>query len=127
METHFNPLYESSKIQPKFPNGEMSPDISFLWNLFSKELGWGASIESRIIFDFLINAREFSKEKVILDAGAGHQRYKPFFDTSIYISQEHPAGIEFKKMQGIEYDLISPLDEIIPLKKDSISTLFALQ
>ena len=46
-----------------------------------------------------------------------------FFDTSIYISQEHPSGIEFKKMQGIEYDLIAPLDGLIPLKSDSIASV----
>lgn len=123
MNNKFSPLHQGNRIVPNYPSEKMSLDIKYLWEHFSKTLNWGGSLESRITFEFLINAREFSKGRVILDAGAGHQRYKPFFDTSIYISQEHPSGIEFKKMQGIEYDLISPLDGQIPLKSDSIASV----
>lgn len=121
MNENFSPLFQGKKIIPRYPSEEMPKDIKDLWEFFSKELKWGGSIEARATFEFLINARKFCTGRVILDAGAGHQRYKPFFDTSIYLSQEHPSGIEFKKMQGIEYDLISPLDELIPLQNDSIA------
>jgi len=47
-------------------------------------------------------------------------RYKPFFSNCIYLSQEHPAGIELKKMESLKYDLISPIDECIPLRNDSV-------
>ena len=100
MNNKFSPLHQGNRIVPNYPSEKMSLDIKYLWEHFSKTLNWGGSLESRITFEFLINAREFSKGRVILDAGAGHQRYKPFFDTSIYLSQEHPSGIEFKKMQG---------------------------
>jgi len=123
MNKEFSPLHQGNKIVPNHPSEKMPLDIKNLWEHFSKTLNWGGSIESRTTFEFLINAREFSKGRVILDAGAGHQRYKPFFDTAIYISQEHPSGIEFKKMQGIEYDLIAPLDRLIPLKSDSIASV----
>ena len=53
---------------------------------------------------------------MILDAGAGHQRYKPFFERSLYLTQEYAAGIDFKGMNSIPYDFISPLDKKIPLK-----------
>jgi SAM-dependent methyltransferase len=123
MNNNFNPLCSDSRYVPSFPNPEMSLEAKELWNYFSTTLEWGESIHSRATFDFLINAKEFAKGDVILDAGAGHQRYKPFFNTSVYLSQEHPAGIIFKGMQGILYDLISPLDEKIPLKDNSISTI----
>ena len=124
MNNIFNPLLcNDSRYIPSFPNSQMSLEIKELWDYFRTTLEWGESIHSRVTFDFLINAKEFSRGDVILDAGAGHQRYKPFFDTSLYISQEHPAGIEFKKMQGMSYDLISPIDEKIPLKDNSISTI----
>lgn len=52
-------------------------------------------------------------------------RYKPFFENCIYLSQEHPAGIEFKKMQGLNYDLISPLDVRIPLNNDCVDGIIS--
>jgi hypothetical protein len=43
----------------------------------------------------------------MLDAGAGHQRFKEFFSDPIYVSLEHPAGIKHKSMEHLHYDLIS--------------------
>jgi len=93
-----------------------------LRHYFTKGLGWGwfRQYQSQLVFNFLIEAADFCKGGVILDAGAGHQRYKPFFENCLYISQEHPAGIKAKNMQQIQYDLISPIDKLIPLKNNSI-------
>lgn len=121
MNNDFTPLYSGERIIPHYPNDEMPPDICELWDYFSIRLGWRNLIHSRITFDFLVNARSFSVGRAILDAGAGHQRYRPFFDTAIYLSQEHPAGIEFKQMQGVSYDFISPIDERIPVKDESLA------
>lgn len=87
---------------------------------FYRDLKWGRGYQSRIVFDFLLSAASHCKGGVILDAGAGHQRYKPFFEECLYLSQEHTAGIEFKNMTEMDYDLISPLDEKIPLANDCI-------
>ena len=87
---------------------------------FQKDLNWGNSYESQIVFDFLTDAAEFCKNGVILDAGAGHQRYKPFFEKSLYLTQEHMSGVELKNMHSVDYDLVSPLDEKIPLKDDCL-------
>jgi SAM-dependent methyltransferase len=86
-------------------------------------MGWGYQAES--VFNFLLDASIFVKNGVILDAGAGHQRYKPFFSDSIYITQEHSAGIEFKKMNNLEYDLISPIDKKIPLKDECLDGILS--
>ncbi len=121
MPEPFAPLHAGPRIVPTHPHDGMSPQAAALWEYFSTELRWGTGIVARLTFDFLISAQQFSRGRPILDAGAGHQRFRPFFDECIYLSQEHPAGIEFKNMQGIAYDLVSPLDEHIPLKSDSIA------
>lgn len=121
MNDDFTPLYSGERFSPHHPYADMPPDIRELWDYFSVRLGWRNLITSRIAFDFLINARAFAAGRTILDAGAGHQRYKPFFDNAVYLTQEHPAGIEFKQMQGVSYDFISPIDEHIPIRDDSIA------
>lgn len=95
---------------------------STLKEYFSRELGfkWRRQYQSQAVFELLIAAGEFCKNGVILDAGAGRQRYKPFFEESIYITQEHHSGIELKNMRDIEYDFISPIDEKIPLKDECL-------
>lgn len=98
---------------------------SNLRNYFSKELGWGWGHQARTVFYFLIKVRQFVKNGVILDAGAGNQRYKEFFNNCIHITQEHSAGIELKHMQQIKYDLTSPLDERIPLKNNSVDGILS--
>lgn len=65
------------------------------------------------------------KGGVVLDAGAGELRFKPFFEDSIYISQEHTAGIRLKGMEAAEYDFVSPLDEKVPLKDDCVDGIIS--
>lgn len=121
MTEPFVPLHAGPRIVPTHPYEGMSARTTALWEYFSKELRWGTGIVARLTFDFMISAQQFSLGRPILDAGAGHQRFRPFFDECVYLSQEHPAGIAFKQMQAIEYDLVSPLDERIPLKDASIA------
>jgi len=95
---------------------------SELKKYFIKDLGWGwfRDYQSRKVFEFLVEASRFCENGVVLDAGAGHQRYRPFFDDSLYLSQEHEDGIKFKDMKNIQYDLLNPIDVKIPLKNDCI-------
>jgi len=98
-----------------------------LQHYFSHDLKWGwfRQFESKLTFAFLLDAAKFCENGVILDAGAGHQRYKPFFSRSIYLSQEHHAGIKIKGMKNIEYDLIYPLDKKIPLKDKCLDAVLS--
>jgi SAM-dependent methyltransferase len=60
---------------------------------------------------------------IVLDAGAGHQRYKPFFEKSIYIAQEHPqSGIENKGI--VNFDILCDVKEI-PLENDSVDCVLS--
>lgn len=96
-----------------------------LKSYFIKELGWGWGYQGKKVFQLLCDASRFCNGGVILDAGAGHMRYKPFFDNCIYLSQEHPLGIGFKKMETLEYDLVSPIDKYIPLRSGSVSGIIS--
>lgn len=125
MSDDFAPLYQGERFTTRFPNDAMSPRERALWSYFTDKLGWDSRLHSRVTFDFLVNALDFARGKPVLDAGAGHQRYRPFFDECVYLSQEHPAGIEFKRMQGIEYDLVCPIDEHIPLKDGSLAAIIS--
>ncbi len=80
---------------------------------FREDLRWGGDRQSQIVFDFLCQAADAAEGGVVLDAGAGHQRYKPFFENCLYIAQEHPeAG---KKNKGIvDYDILRDV-KTIPL------------
>ena len=95
--------------------------MKHLKDYFIKELGWSWGYQAKKVFQLLCDASTFCDGGVIIDAGAGHMRYKPFFSNCIYLSQEHPLGIEFKKMGSLKYDLVSPLDKYIPLSNDSVS------
>lgn len=123
MSDTFEPLYSGERFATRFPHDAMSAQEQALWSYFTGQLGWSNTLHSRVTFDFLMNAREFARGMPVLDAGAGHQRYRPFFDECVYLSQEHPAGIEFKQMQGISYDLVCPIDERIPLKDGSLAAI----
>lgn len=83
-------------------------------------MGWGKSSGEKQGFYFYQEAANFLKGGVVLDAGAGQLRFKPFFEKSIYLSQEHKSGIKLKRMDSISYDLINPLDKKIPLKSGCI-------
>jgi SAM-dependent methyltransferase len=118
----FAPLYCGRKFSPIHPSPDMSPKLRELWSYFTDQLRWASHrITSRVTFDFLVNAADFAKNKPILDAGAGHQRYKPFFSECVYFAQEHPEGIAFKQMGEIEYDFGSPIDLRIPVKDRSFA------
>lgn len=99
--------------------------MKHLKDYFIKELGWGWGYQSKKVFQLLCDASIFCDGDVILDAGAGHMRYKLFFSNCIYLSQEHPLGMEFKKMESLEYDLVSPIDKYIPLRNDSVSGILS--
>ena len=99
-------------------------DVEDLKGYFIKNLGWGWDYEARAVFEFLLEAANHCKNGVILDAGAGRKRYKPFFDDSIYISQEHEAGIELKRMKDIEYDIVNDLRGT-PLKDDCLDAVLS--
>jgi SAM-dependent methyltransferase len=124
MNNEFSPIYPAGpRIAPIHPHAAMSPRVAQLWHYFTVTLGWKDAMVSRIAFDSLIAAMQFSRGKPVLDAGAGHKRYQPFFDDCVYLSQEHPAGIAHKNMQGLHYDFVSPIDERIPLKDGSIACI----
>lgn len=93
---------------PKTKNQYFDPDEQVLYENFSLE--WGEGLHARATFEFLIEARNFSKGGTILDAGAGYKRFEPFFREAKYLTLEHPSGIEMKRMQGITYDFVSELD-----------------
>jgi len=98
-------------------------DTRQLRDYFVHELGWGWDYQGKIVFDFLCGAAEESKGGVVLDAGAGHQRYKPFFDEAIYVAQEHPiAGQQNKSIQ--QYDILSYVKRI-PLRDSSVDLVLS--
>ena len=69
------------------------------------------------------DAAEHAKGGVVLDAGAGHQRYRPFFDDAIYVAQEHPiAGRQHKKIA--EYDILSDVKRI-PLQEGCVDLVLS--
>ena len=103
----------------------MISDFKFskLKNYFVKELGWGNLYESRIVFNFLCQAAMECKGGVVLDAGCGFQRYKPFFYESTYLGMEHPkAGLANKGI--IEYDILADAIDI-PIKANSIDLILS--
>lgn len=102
-------------------------NIKTLRDYFIKDMGqgWGKSSGAQQGFRFLLEAASFVKGGVVLDAGAGQQRLKPFFEKSIYITQEHQQGIHLKGMDKIEYDLINSLDEKIPLKDSCLDEILS--
>lgn len=78
---------------------------------FRDTLGWGWNLHARATFAFLMDARRFCAGGTLLDAGAGHRRFEPFFDAAArYLALEHPAGIALKGMEQVPYDIIAPLD-----------------
>jgi SAM-dependent methyltransferase len=93
---------------------------------FVKDLNWGLGYQANKVFQLLSDASSFCDGGVILDAGAGHMRYKPFFENCIYLSQEHPDGIQLKNMGEKKYDLISPLDLCIPLNNDCVDVIISM-
>lgn len=96
---------------------------SELRRYFTKDLRWGESHQTDLVFDFLMEAADFAKGGAVLDAGAGAQRYKPFFHRSHYIAQEHPvAGQQNKGLQV--FDILCDV-RTIPLKDNSVDLVLS--
>jgi SAM-dependent methyltransferase len=90
---------------------------------FREDLRWGWDHQARAVFQFLCRAADAAAGDVILDAGAGHQRYKPFFSRSLYIAQEHPdSGATAKQID--EYDILADV-KIIPLVDESVGAVLS--
>lgn len=59
----------------------------------------------------------------MLDAGAGHQRYRPFFDEALYLAQEHPiSGVQTKNL--LLYDILCDV-KTIPLRDDCVDVVLS--
>ena len=94
-----------------------------LKSYYSKDLGWGWGVQAELVFNFLMRAAKASEGGVIIDAGAGYQRYKPFFYKSIYLAQEHPkAGLVNKKIS--EFDILCDVKSI-PLASNSVDCVLS--
>jgi SAM-dependent methyltransferase len=93
-----------------------------MWSHF-RSIGWGRDPASRHVFDFTVQASRAARGGAILDAGAGHQACKPFFEDSIYIAQEHPlSGAEAKSIRTFDI-LCDAMD--IPLVDDCVRVIFS--
>jgi len=99
-------------------------DEKQLKKYFIRDIKWGWDYQGQAVFQFLVKAAECCRNGVVLDAGAGTMRYKPFFTNAIYISQEHVAGIEKKEMGDIEYDIVQDLTTI-PLKDECLDVVMS--
>jgi len=95
---------------PRTRDQYLNEDERILYDYFVKTLCFGDDLHSRLSFEFLIEVRNFAKGKTVLDAGAGHKRFEPFFKNSNYLSLEHHSGIDMKNMEGISYDFVCELD-----------------
>lgn len=90
---------------------------------FAQDLGWGRGFQQEIVFDFLLEASSLCSGGVLLDAGAGFQRYKPFFSGCHYIAQEHPeAGRNNKGI--VDYDILCDV-RTIPLKDHCVDCVLS--
>jgi SAM-dependent methyltransferase len=97
-----------------------------LQRYFQRDLSWGWSHQARLVFEFLMQVRLECAGGALLDAGAGHQRYRPFFEHELlYLSQEHPEGINHKSMHTVVYDFVAPLDKRIPLRDNSLDGIIS--
>jgi hypothetical protein len=90
---------------------------------YFRSMGWYACPHSEHVFAFLWQAMAEAKGGVVLDAGAGHQAYKPFFSESLYLAQEHPiSGAEAKKLES--YDILCDI-QVIPLVDSSVRLIYS--
>ena len=94
-----------------------------LQEYFSNDLEWGRDFQSRAVFDFLLGSAREAKGGVVLDAGAGYQRYRPFFEESLYLAQEHPvAGARNKDIRT--FDILCDVRRI-PLEDNSVDVVLS--
>lgn len=88
-----------------------------------RRMGWHACPHSEHVFQFLCQAIAESRGGAVLDAGAGHQAYKPFFAESLYLAQEHPiSGAQAKGLAA--YDILCDI-QLIPLVDESIRLIYS--
>jgi len=117
-------MYDDSRDEERTLHGNTPDDgrRDALRAYFSS-LGWGTGVHAGLVFDFLRRAAAASRGGAILDAGAGHQRYRPFFEGSHYIAQEHPvAGAANKGI--VDYDILCDVRRI-PLRDDSVDAVLS--
>lgn len=90
---------------------------------YFRVMGWHACPHSEHVFEFLCKAIAEARGGVVLDAGAGHQAYKPFFSESMYLAQEHPiSGVQAKNL--VAYDILCDI-QVIPLIDDSVRLIYS--
>lgn len=94
-----------------------------LQRYFRENLGWGVDGSANTVFEFLLNVRSKARGGVLLDAGAGFQRYKPFFEDSLYLAQEHPIAGGLNK-HITNYDILCDV-KLIPLKDNSVDCVLS--
>ena len=94
-----------------------------LQQYFKVDLGWGWTYQSRVVFGFLCAAAEAARGGVLLDAGAGYQRYRPFFEEALYLAQEHPdSGAKRKNIK--KYDILCDVRHI-PLSNACVDVVLS--
>lgn len=112
---------ENVKSEP-MPVSE-NAKVHELREYFQNKLGWGWGYEAQKVFYFLLAAKKHAAGGALLDAGAGYQRYKPFFEDCIYLAQEHPiAGVQNKGIK--EYDILCDCRQI-PLADDCVDVILS--
>ena len=117
-----DPLYTPKKYEEY-----KAADEKALLEHFIKVIGWNANLHSRASFDFMMDARAFAKDKIILDAGAGYKVCEPFFSNAKkYLSVEHPSGIAMKGMEKLHYDFVAELDGELFAPPESIDEIFSI-
>ena len=98
-------------------------DVAKLRTYFRKDLGWGRGYQQDAVFGLLCAASQEAENGVLLDVGAGHQRYRPFFERSLYLAQEHPvAGVQNKALK--RYDILSDA-RLVPLVDNCVDVVLS--
>lgn len=101
----------------------ISKEDKYLWKYFTRDLHWGRSALSRNIFDFLIAAKySVNDNDIVLDAGAGQCRYKPFFDKRHYIATDFAQG-DIKWDYG-KLDIVNDIVKL-PIISESIDLVLS--
>ncbi len=94
-----------------------------LKDYFTRDLEWPWDHQGRLVFDFLCDAAVAAQGGAVLDAGAGHQRYRPFFEDCLYLAQEHPvAGVANKGIR--KYDILCDV-KTIPLRDNAVDVVLS--
>lgn len=93
----------------------------FLESYFFEQLDWGKDIQGKAIFDFLVRAsNEIKNGEIVVDAGAGQCRYKPFFDHGKYLAIDSQIAGKVGKRDFSQLNCISNIVKL-PFKKESVN------